>query len=84
MRLAGQERNLHVDSKTLKNALAPITQRRSTSRGLLQVAREQCLETLQVFQRGCATPAPRCSEFADYCDAQPGAPVRRWTSARCR
>jgi dynein heavy chain len=74
MKLAGTERNLHVDSKTLKNSLAPITQKaldkcRSL---LLQVARDQCVETLQAYQqkiRDLSEQPRSLRDFADYCES---------------
>jgi dynein heavy chain len=73
MKLAGTERNLHVDSKTLKNNLAPITQKAlDKCRGLLlQVARDQCVETLQLYQqriRDLSEQPRSLRDFADYCD----------------
>ena len=70
---AGPRRNLHVDSKTLKNSLAPVTQKALEKQKslLLQVAREQCLETLSLFQqrvRELGEQPRSLKEFADYCD----------------
>ena len=52
MKMHGQERNLYVDSKTLKNSLMPVTQRGlEKCRGLLQqVARDRCVHSLQEHQ----------------------------------
>ena len=73
MRMSGTERNLHVDSKTLKNTLVPITQRAlEKCRGLLlQVSRDQCLETLQMYQqrmRDLGEQPRSLRDFADYCE----------------
>ena len=73
MKLAGTERNLHVDSKTLKNFLAPITQKAlDKCRGLLlQCARDQCVETLQIYQqrmRDLGEQPRSLRDFADYVD----------------
>lgn len=98
--MSGTERNLHVDSKTLKNSLVPITQRAlEKCRGLLlqvgangrgrvpdvpslvlvqvtlvpawQVARDQCLETLQQYNqrlRDLSEQPRSLRDFADYCE----------------
>ena len=73
MRISGTERNLHVDSKTLKNLLIPITQKAlDKCRGLLlQVARDNCVEALQAFQqriRDLGEQPRTLRDFADYCD----------------
>ena len=73
MRIAGTERNLHVDSKTLKNSLTPITQRAlDKCRGLLlQVARDNNAEALALYQqriRDLGEQPRSLRDFADYCD----------------
>ena len=73
MRIAGTERNLHVDSKTLKNTLTPITQRSlDKCRGLLlQVARDRCVASLQEYQqtmRDLGEQPRSLRDFADYVD----------------
>ena len=73
MRISGTERNLHVDSKTLKNLLIPITQKAldKCRNLLLQVARDNCMEALQAFQqriRDLGEQPRTLRDFADYCD----------------
>jgi dynein heavy chain len=73
MKLSGTVGNLHMESKTLKNSLAPVTQKAlDKCRGLLlQCARDQCVETLQLFQqrtRDLGEQPRSLREFADYCD----------------
>ena len=73
MRIAGTERNLHVDSKTLKNQLMPITTKGlDKCRGLLlQVARDRCVASLQEYQqrmRDLGEQPRSLRDFADYCD----------------
>jgi dynein heavy chain len=73
MRIAGMERNLHVDSKTLKNSLVPITQKAlDKCRGLLlQVARDNNAEALLAYQqrmRDLGEQPRSLRDFADYCD----------------
>ena len=73
MKMHGQERNLYVDSKTLKNSLMPVTQRGlEKCRGLLQqVARDRCVHSLQEHQhkmRDLGEQPRSLRDFASYCD----------------
>jgi len=71
MKMYGTERNLHVDSKTLKNSLMPITTRSlDKCRGLLlQVARDRCIASLQEYQqkmRDLGEQPRSLRDFAEY------------------
>jgi dynein heavy chain len=73
MKLSGTERNLYVDSKTLKHLLTPITVRSlDKCRGLLlQVARDRCVASLQEYQqrmRDLGEQPRSLRDFAEYCD----------------
>ena len=73
MKLSGIERNLYIDTKTLKQLLTPITVRSlDKCRGLLlQVARDRCVASLQEYQqrmRDLGEQPRSLRDFADYCD----------------
>ena len=73
MKLSGIERNLYIDTKTLKQLLTPITVRSlDKCRGLLlQVARDRCVASLHEYQqrmRDLGEQPRSLRDFADYCD----------------
>jgi dynein heavy chain, axonemal len=73
MKTSGTERNLHVDTKTLKNGLMPICQEtlNKCRTLLLSVAREFCAEALASYQmriRDLSEQPRSLRDFADYCD----------------
>ena len=91
MRIAGTERNLHVDSKTLRNSLTPITQRAlDKCRGLLlQVARDNCVEASSSTSariRDLGEQPRSLRDFADYCDNlnRVREEAARWRRRLCR